>query len=161
MPPTLWAEWASVALKEWGNEHADQSCGRFEKQQQGGWTPAGRVGGDTLHCRWRLLLSLIALGGHGYSPGLAVKASREAATVRWHMGTLCFKIFPSTLNHITAMPADVKPAIKVLIPCLMSDWTLIRSRHHHSLSPPSIIDADPFFSLPLSISLSMPDSRSS
>lgn len=34
----------------------DQSCGRFVKQQQGGCALADGVGGDTIHCGWRLML---------------------------------------------------------------------------------------------------------
>lgn len=50
-----------------------QRCGRFEKQQQGGFTPAGWVGGDNPHCGWRLSLSLTMR--LDYVPALALLCS--------------------------------------------------------------------------------------
>lgn len=136
----------------------NQSCGRFEKQQQGGCTPAGRVGGDTLCCGCRLLLGLTALCVIWRAwlypcagAGLAIKASRFGGTwgrsvIPWH----------SYMQAYYSHARKCQMVVRVFIPCLMSDRTLIRSRHHLSLSPPSIIDADQFFSLKLSISLGMP-----
>lgn len=98
---------------------------------------AGRVGGDILHCRWRLSW-----------PDSSVcfwEASWEAALVA-HGDT---RLFPDTyIESYCGDACTCQLHVKVLIQYLMSDWSRIRSGHHSALSHPSIIDADPFFSLP-------------
>lgn len=131
----------------------NQSCGRFEKQQQGGGAPAGRVGGDTFLCRWRPTQPDSSM------PHVILRPLKAALVA--HGDTQFFFSSHSYIQSYLCRACSCQLAVKVLEPCLMSDRTLIRSRHHPAPSPPSVTDADPFFSLPLSISLSMSDSCSS
>lgn len=73
------------------------------------------------------------------------------------------QLFPACLNHIMVIPRRFASFTVILtVPSLISDQTLIRSRHHLSLSlsPALIIDVDLFSSLPRTVSPGMPDSNS-
>lgn len=110
-------------------------------------TLAARVGADS-QSAWQPSILLV---GHIYpcvDSGLAIKASWDTPTVACG-DTWLTTITSRHYNHTTFHAHRCQLAVKVLIPYLMFDQTLIRSRHHPSLSPPSIIDADPFFILPL------------
>lgn len=102
-----------------------RNSSRVVVRGQAGWVVAlFTVGGDSLG----LTALCVILRPHGKQ-------------FRWRVGTLSQTIILQPCPHLSV-------GCQVLTPCLMSDRTLIRSRHHPSQSPPSIIDADPFFSLP-------------
>lgn len=90
---------------------------------------AGRLGGDTVHCRWGALTALFTTRRARCGPCTGF-GTPTAYSATWEI-----QLFPAYLNHIMVIPHRFASfTVRLTVPSLISDQTLIRSRHHLSLS---------------------------